>query len=497
MENENNFSSSFDATNQFYDGSRFLRPITEFTGLPIDQANFLACQLFALAVGFVYREYFGPHRVSPFSRHIVQIAIGIPLTYFCFGRQIIHLIAQSVVCFILMRFLEPGIMEKVVLVAAIAYLCICHSYRTIYDYGGYTLDITGPLMLNTQRLSSLAFSIRDGRVKDEKQLSEMTRRYAILKIPNLLEFSSYVFCFHGLMCGPFCFYKDYIAFIDGTNYQPPPSSSPKPISAKVNNHGCNSNSSSTFNVMLPPNPTTSLQKKLLKTFVYGIMTILVLPKFPKTILTGPEFFECGFLHKMFLVILFAGLQRQKYYFAWKLGESVNASAGLGFNGYDERGQTRWDLIDNVDVYKVEFSLSLKELLDNWNRSTMLWLRYIVYDRVRSTIPVFFFSAFWHGFYAGYYMTFFTGGIFIHTARLMRRRVRPYFLTSNALKLAYDTVTFLSTRIAIAYLGFPFLILELWPTYFIYRSLYFWMHFAAIGSAVFVLLLSSLRRPKKQ
>jgi len=34
----------------------------------------------------------------------------------------------------------------------------------------------------------------------------------------VIELTSYVFCFHGLMCGPFCFYKDYIAFIDGSNY---------------------------------------------------------------------------------------------------------------------------------------------------------------------------------------------------------------------------------------------------------------------------------------
>jgi len=38
------------------------------------------------------------------------------------------------------------------------------------------------------------------------------------EMPSLLQSASYIFCFHGLMCGPFCFYKDYIAFIDGTNY---------------------------------------------------------------------------------------------------------------------------------------------------------------------------------------------------------------------------------------------------------------------------------------
>ena len=34
----------------------------------------------------------------------------------------------------------------------------------------------------------------------------------------MIELASYVFCFHGLMCGPFCFYKDYVAFIDGSSY---------------------------------------------------------------------------------------------------------------------------------------------------------------------------------------------------------------------------------------------------------------------------------------
>jgi len=32
---------------------------------------------------------------------------------------------------------------------------------------------------------------------------------------------------------------------------------------------------------------------------------------------------------------------------------VNVAAGLGFNGYDEKGVARWDLIDNADIYKVE------------------------------------------------------------------------------------------------------------------------------------------------
>lgn len=36
--------------------------------------------------------------------------------------------------------------------------------------------------------------------------------------PSLLEFTSYTFSYHMILCGPFCFYQDYITFIHGTNY---------------------------------------------------------------------------------------------------------------------------------------------------------------------------------------------------------------------------------------------------------------------------------------
>ena len=35
------------------------------------------------------------------------------------------------------------------------------------------------------------------------------------------------------------------------------------------------------------------------------------------------------------------------------GESVNYSAGLGFSGYDEHGRSKWNLLDNAEVFYVE------------------------------------------------------------------------------------------------------------------------------------------------
>ena len=42
---------------------------------------------------------------------------------------------------------------------------------------------------------------------------------------------------------------------------------------------------------------------------------------------------------------------------WCSGEAVNYSAGLGFNGYDERGRSKWNLLDNAEVFYVEVEKS--------------------------------------------------------------------------------------------------------------------------------------------
>lgn len=54
------------------------------------------------------------------------------------------------------------------MVVAMAYLSCIHIHRQYYDYGSYSVDITGPLMIITQKVVSLAFSIHDGFLRDGK-----------------------------------------------------------------------------------------------------------------------------------------------------------------------------------------------------------------------------------------------------------------------------------------------------------------------------------------
>lgn len=77
--------------------------------------------------------------------------------------------------------------------------------------------------------------------------------------------------------------------------------------------------------------------------------------------------------------------------------------GLGFNGFNTAGKTRWDRMANVDVFNIEFAENVKVLLDSWNMNTNVWLRNCVYKRVtpkgkkpgfRSSMITFGTSAFW-------------------------------------------------------------------------------------------------------
>lgn len=94
-------------------------------------------------------------------------------------------------------------------------------------------------------------------------------------------------------------------------------------------------------------------------------------------------------------------------------------SGFGFSGYDKNGNAEWKLCTNVLPYQVEMAQSLKETLDGWNIQTGFWLRKVGYERAPKsirTVATYTLSAVWHGVSIGYYMAFFTCGLFTVAAQ---------------------------------------------------------------------------------
>ncbi|KAI0215989.1 Lysophospholipid acyltransferase 1 [Lamellibrachia satsuma] len=255
-----------------------------------------------------------------------------------------------------------------------------------------------------------------------------------------------------------------------------------------------SNGKSTPSKTRAHTPTSVVLHKLLECVICGFFTVVVLPKFPITHLKDSEFKQAHFLYRMFYVILCTSVTRQRYYLAWKLAEAGNISSGFGFNGYSISGHSKWDLLDNAHVMKVEFANNLKVLLDHWNIRTSHWLRYVVYERVHSTLAVFVFSAFWHGFYGGYYISFMTAALFISAGRHVRRNIRPFFQQGASLSMLYDIITVIGTQIMLAYLTFPFVLLEFWLSVEILWGMYFWLHVTTVGIVILFTFIK-LQPPK--
>lgn len=81
--------------------------------------------------------------------------------------------------------------------------------------------------------------------------------------------------------------------------------------------------------------------------------------------------------------------------------------GFGFEGYSEQGTSRgWNGVSNMDIIGFEFAPSIREASRAWNKGTQNWLERYVYSRTgNSLMATYFVSAFWHGFYPGYYLFF--------------------------------------------------------------------------------------------
>ncbi|XP_069053348.1 lysophospholipid acyltransferase 2b isoform X3 [Lepisosteus oculatus] len=368
--------------------------------------NFVVCQLFALLTAFWFRLYLHPSKTSTFVRHVVATLLGFYLALFCFGWYALHFLIQSGITYSMMIFSGVENMHKYCFVAALGYLSFCQITRVyVFDYGLYSADFTGPMMIITQKITSLAFEIHDGMARRGEQLTPSQRSLAVRRMPSLLEYLSYNCNFMGILAGPTCSYKDYISFIEGTAYHQ------KHLEANGKENGKYKQSD--------PSPETDVIHKLAVCAVSLLVYLTVSRRFTVERNVDDVFTASTPVYTQVLYLYLSMLAtRPKYYFVWTLADAINNAAGFGFNGYNKDGSPRWDLISNLRIVDIEFATSFKMFLDNWNIQTALWLKRVCYERCpyNPTAATFILSAMWHGVYPGYYITFLTGILMTLAAR---------------------------------------------------------------------------------
>ncbi|GMR33875.1 hypothetical protein PMAYCL1PPCAC_04070, partial [Pristionchus mayeri] len=454
----------------FNSGSVLLQPLADMIGLPVDKINFTSCMFISIPFALIYSRVLG--KASERTRQIYPLVIGLAYCWFCFGSAIKHLLANCLISYALMYAAPAKHIHSLVFIFSMSYLTWVHFYRWMY-ITEYTIDITGPIMICVQKVTTLAFSLHDGLVKKEEELTPLQKREAIKRVPGLIPYLSYIFHFQSILTGPLSFYSDYANLIRGTHIV-------KDENGKL------------------PDPTAEAQTKLFKAFCFMFIIAFFEPIFPLTVLDRTD------LNPILWTVLFwfcFVLQRMPYYFAWYFADGIYNLSGFGFSGYDkETDEPKWELATNVFAWKVESAQSLKETLDAWNVGTMGWFRRVAFDRAPKkyrTLSTYVLSAWWHGIFMGYYMTFLGGAIMTLGGKGFRRSLRWRFLSSPSLKFAYDVFTFIGTKMTLAYVAYPFVALHWAPSFAMYKRLYFAGHILALFCAVALpALLPPPREDKK-
>ncbi len=264
-----------------------------------------------------------------------------------------------------------------------------------------TIDITGAHMVLVIKLSAFCWNVADGMLPDD-QLSDFQRDRVLRELPGLLDYAGYVLFFPSLLVGPAFDFAEYRRWIDTSMFDVPDSVDPaqRPPTRRKRR--------------IPRSGTPAMWK-----MAQGLGWILVVLQFGSAydgpLLTSDAYMEYSFPVRVFFMYLVGVVTRLKYYGVWTLAEGACILTGLGYNGVDPvTGRVSWNRAQNVNAWGVETAQNTRAYLENWNMKTNAWLRNYVYLRVtargkkpgfRASMVTFTTSAFWHGMYPGYYLTF--------------------------------------------------------------------------------------------
>jgi len=453
--------------------------LSEASGQDVDTLNYLLGMLLCYPLGIIMN-------LLPYGKvkHLFSLILGAFLLQFTIGKQWIHQLISSMLAYIMFMILPAKDAKFWVPVMTMVYITLGHLHRQYVNYLGWDMDFTGPQMVLTMKLYSLAFNLWDGEQLAKGNPDRAGKKCAPLavpKLPGIIEFLGYTFCFSNVLAGPAYEYKVYQQACDGThlydeNGKPrgkiPSQILPtlKPFLVSIVCLGLFSVGGGMFPVLNPTDP----QK----------LTPAVLSE---EALANP-------LWKRYLLSWIAlACVRQKYYFAWKNAEGANNIWYAGFEGFDEKGEAKgWENSVNIDILDFEFAPNIKLMSAAWNKKTANWLGRYIYMRTGGNLMATYgMSAFWHGFYPGYYLFFMSLPLVTACERLGRKKLTPRFAKFG---IAYNIVCILATTLTInSTLIMAFQLLS-WDWAIAYtKSFYFMNHIICI---VFYLVVSQLPSVKK-
>lgn len=453
----------------------FLNDLSVLTGgVPLDYLRLIITLLANYPAALFYKTI--PHD-KPNVKHLYSIMMSILVCFVIFdlSKAFYELLAISMISYFILYYVKNVWGHRLVVALVLLHLSINHIYRQVNSLTYDQYDTTGPQMVLVIKLTSFAFNVYDGR-RPAHELTSYQKLKSVTKMPSILEYLGFIFFFGGFMVGPAFEFMDYRQFTNMEMF-------------KIDNNNDNKAKNNTKKYYVPNGFVPSMGKLLFGLF-WVVCTYLLGKKYDTDWILTKEYQSKSLFNRLLFIQISAFCARFKYYIVWLLAEGSCVLSGIGFNGYDGKGNAKWDRVSNINVIAYETADNPKHLLEAWNMNTNKWLKNYVYLRITppgqkptflSTFVTFSTSAVWHGFYPGYYLTFASGAFIQSLHRSIRRHIRPIFLTPKfkSYKSIYDFLGWLSTQIMINYLVLPFNILSLRGSLYAWKSVYFCGHLTIV------------------
>ena len=339
---------------------------------------------------------------KPWQKNLFSIAVSIfyLVGLFDLWAGLRTLLWTSVGAYAIAYYIDGSFMPWIGFIFLMGHLSINHIIRQRLESPS-EIDITGAQMVLVMKLSAFCWNVHDGRLPDG-ELTENQKDRAIREMPSFLDYAGYILFFPSLMVGPAFDYNDYRRWLETTMFDLPPGVHPSKAAPTRKQR------------RIPQSGRPAMWK-----LAYGVAWIAAFVKFSAwynvdTVLS-PNYMRMGLLRRIWILEMLGFTTRLKYYGVWTLTEGACILSGMGYNGVDPKtGKVSWDRLENVYPWGIESAQNSRAYLENWNKNTNNWLRNYVYLRVtpkgkkpgfRASLATFSTSAFWHGFYPGYYLTF--------------------------------------------------------------------------------------------
>ncbi|KAK9584027.1 Lysophospholipid acyltransferase [Aspergillus fumigatus] len=453
------------------------------TGASVDELKLIASFLLSYPLAGLLKRIPDAH---PWKKNVFIIAVSLfyLVGLFDLWDGLRTLLYSAAGTYAIAYYIDGSLMPWIGFVFLMGHMSISHIYRQMVD-DPQVVDITGAQMVLVMKLSSFCWNIHDGRLPQDK-LSDPQKYASIAQFPSILDYAGYVLFFPSLFGGPSFEYVDYRRWLDTTLFEVPPGTDPSKVPP-------------TRKKRKIPRSGTPATKKALMGLVWIFVFLQLGSLYNKESVLGESFLSYSFLRRVWILYMLGFTTRTKYYGVWSLTEGACILSGLGYNGFDPKtGKVFWNRLENIDPWSLETAQNSHGYLGSWNKNTNHWLRNYVYLRVtpkgkkpgfRASLATFTTSAFWHGFYPGYYMTFILGSFVQTGAKNIRRYIRPFFLTPDGAKPLptkryYDILSWLVTQLTMSFVVMPFIFLSFSSSIQVWRSVYFYGIIGNIMSIIF-------------